>query len=172
MTMRGGSIIKNIIIIAFLIMGCEPTPQPINLGSDQCVYCRMLITDQEFGSQILNTQGRSFKFDSVECMAAFDLTDKSENIHSKWVPEFLARDNWLRAEEAYYLHSETLRSPMGLYLTSYSSREDAEQMKAEYGGEIVNYQKVLEIVRSAWLTGDRSGMNHHNSPNFNLMNDD
>jgi len=161
MTMRGGSIIKSLIIIAFLITGCEPKPQPINLGSDQCAYCRMMITEQEFGSQILNTQGRSFKFDSVECMAAYDLTEDGENMHSKWVPDFLNRDNWLRAEDAVYLHSETLRSPMGMYLTAYSSREDAGQMKAEYGGEIVDYLKVREIVRSEWLSGDRSGMNHH-----------
>ena len=161
MTMRGGSIIKTLLVTAILITGCEPKPQPIDLGSDQCSYCRMMITEQEFGSQILNKQGRSFKFDSVECMAAFDLNDDGENLHSKWVPDFLDRDTWLRAEEAVYLHSETLRSPMGLYLTAYSTREHAHEMKEEYGGEVISYESVKEVVRKEWMSGNNGQSHNH-----------
>jgi copper chaperone NosL len=161
MTMRGGSILKIFIVTAILITGCEPKPQAIELGSDQCAYCRMMITEQEFGSQVLNKQGRSFKFDSVECMAAFDLTEEQMEVHSKWVPDFLNRDTWLPAEEASYLHSETLRSPMGMYLSAYSSREDAERMKEEYGGSILSYEEVRSLVRQEWLSGNRNNHMHN-----------
>lgn len=154
--MRGGSIIKILLVTSILITGCEPKPQPIDLGSDQCAYCKMMITEQEFGSQILNRQGRSFKFDSVECMAAFDLNDDGENLHSKWVPDFLDRDTWLHAEEAVYLHSETLRSPMGLYLSAYATRNQALEMKEEYGGDVINYSRVKEIVEAEWLQNDNN----------------
>lgn len=150
------------VCLFFLLIGCEPKPQDINYGSDQCEYCRMMITEAEFGSQILNNQGRSFKFDSVECMAAFDITsDSPDNIHSLWVPDFLNRDEWLEANNAHYLHSETLRSPMGLFLSAYADRSTAEQMRDEYGGRIVDYKEVKQIVNREWLSGNHSHSMHH-----------
>jgi copper chaperone NosL len=150
--MREGSILMLLVLSVAIFMGCEPKPQNINYGSDECAYCRMMITDAEFGSQILNNQGRSYKFDSVECMTAYDLTEEGGNFHSKWVPNFLNREEWLMAENAVYLHSETLRSPMGLFLSAYLNREAAEEMKAQYGGEIVNYETVKQIIEREWLS--------------------
>ncbi len=135
-----------------VLTGCEPKPQPIQFGSDQGDYCRMMITDPQFASQILNNQGRAFKFDSIECMTAFVLTtDEQENIHSYWVPNFENPDEWLRVEDAYFLHSATLRSPMGLNLSAYADRETAEEFRQEYRGEIVGWNDVKELIRSEWL---------------------
>ncbi len=145
-----------------VLSACEPKPQPINYGSDGCEYCRMTITEPEFGSQVVNNQGRSFKFDSVECMAAYDLTtDNPENIHSLWVPNFLERDEWIEANEAVYLHSETLRSPMGLSLSAYADRASAEQMLQEHGGEIIDYNRVKEIIQEEWLSNRNMGHHSH-----------
>jgi len=161
-----GNITLITLFAALLIMlaGCEPKPQPIQFGSDQGDYCRMIITEPQFASQILNNQGRSFKFDSIECMAAYSLTaDDPENIHSHWVPNFENPDRWLQAEDAYFLHSETLRSPMGLYLSAYADRESAEKYRQEYKGEIVSWNEVKEIVRLEWLTdnGNSQHMRNH-----------
>ncbi len=152
----------SFLMSVILITGCEPKPQPIHFGSDQCDYCRMMITEQDFASQAVNNQGRAFKFDSVECMAAFDLTTEyRDNIHSLWVPDFLNRDEWLEANSAYYLHSETLRSPMGLFLSSYADNVSAVQMQQEYGGEIVDYNRVKEIVEAAWLQNGGNSRHMH-----------
>lgn len=161
--MRGWKIIALLLAASVaLLTGCEPKPKPVEFGSDQCEYCRMMITEPEFASQALNQQGRSFKFDSVECMAAFDITHEDPgNIHSKWVPDFHNTENWVESASAYYLVSETLRSPMGLYLSANSSREIAEEMKQEYGGEIMNYEQVKEIVRAEWLTNNSRQQTHH-----------
>lgn len=135
-----------------MFFACAPSPQPIHLGSDQCEHCRMLITDAEFASQLLNRQSRSFKFDSIECLAAYDLTtEEHANIHSRWVPDFLEKNVWIKAEDAIYLHSETLRSPMGLFITSYQKMDDARQMQRDYGGDILTYNDVLSLVRVRWL---------------------
>lgn len=156
-------ILSAIVVLAVFTLGCEPEPQEIVFGSEECAYCKMLISEPEFGSQILNQQGRSFKFDSIECMAAYDLTNSDSKLHSRWVPDFMNSGNWIEAGEAFYLHSETLRSPMGLYLSAYVNRGSAENMQAEYGGEILDYGRVLELVQNEWLAGNGNGpmmMNH------------
>jgi len=150
--MRG--IVKTVLILLAsvpMLIACEPEPQPVQLGSDQCEYCRMIITEPEFASQVLNNQGRSFKFDSIECMAAYNLTADQENIHSYWVPNFTDTFDWLAAEEAHYLHSETLRSPMGLFLSAYPDRESAEDYLQEYKGNLLLWDDVRDLVREAWL---------------------
>ncbi len=152
----------SFLMSVILITGCEPKPQPIHFGSDQCDYCRMMITEQEFASQAVNNQGRAFKFDSVECMAAFDLTaENRDNIHSLWVPDFLNREEWLQANSAFYLRSETLRSPMGLFLSAYADNASAGRMQQEYGGEIVDYNRVKEIVEAAWLQNGGNSRHMH-----------
>ena len=148
-------LISTLIAVATLITGCEPKPHPIELGNDQCEYCRMMITEPEFASQALNHRGRSFKFDSVECMAAFDLqTEDPDEIHSLWVPDFHNSDNWLQSTDAIYLKSESLRSPMGIGLSAYASESEAREMQAGYGGEIISYDRVKEIVEDAWLSNN------------------
>lgn len=160
--MRVGLILFLTAATAVVFMGCEPKPQPIQYGSDECAYCRMFVTDAEFASQIVNKQGRAYKFDSVECMAAYDITNEDPaNVHSKWVPNFHNRDEWVEAEIAVYLHSETLRSPMGLFISSYADRETAEEMQNEYGGDIINYNEVKKLVEQEWLqNGSGHDMNH------------
>ena len=154
---------KNVLYLLpliLLITACgEPTPQPIHIGSDTCDHCRMMISDREFASQTLNNQGRAFKFDSVECMAAFDQTNEQrDNLHSLWVPNFLLPDEWVNATEAVYLHSQTLRSPMGLFLSAYATSDDARQMQEEYGGNLLNYEEVRQLVHREWLQDGGHGM--------------
>lgn len=151
--MKGRTKITTLLAALLIVFaGCEPTPQPIQFGSDQGDYCRMLITEPQFASQILNKRGRAFKFDSIECMAAYALTEDPESFHSHWVPNFENPDEWLQAEEAFFLHSETLRSPMGLYFSAHADRETAEAFRQEYQGEIVDWSTVMDIVKKEWLS--------------------
>ncbi len=160
--MKGKTQLTTLFAALLIVMtACEPKPQPIQFGSDQGGYCRMMITEPQFASQILNNQGRAFKFDSIECLAAYSLTENGENFHSHWVPNFENPDEWLRVEEAYFLHSETLRSPMGLYLTAFSDRQTAEEFRQEYRGEIVEWNRVKEIVHAEWLSDENESQHTH-----------
>ncbi|HAC14661.1 MAG TPA: hypothetical protein DCE78_01770 [Bacteroidetes bacterium] len=141
-----------ILILVLIVSGCTPSPQPINFGSDLCEHCRMMVTDAQFGSQIVNKQSKSFKFDSVECMVAFDLKNTDpENVHSRWVPDFSNPDVWVEAEKAFYLHSDQLRSPMGMFLSAYETEEAARVLQADYGGQIISYDEVLKLVKTEWI---------------------
>ena len=40
-------------------------------GRPTCDYCRMIITEKEYGGRIKTTKGKTLIFDATECMAAF-----------------------------------------------------------------------------------------------------
>jgi len=152
--------LKNIFIllvapalIFFSFLSCERKvePVPINYGQDECEYCRMKITDPRYGSELLLKTGKAYKFDSIECLSAFYLKNKNKlEIHSLWVPDFLTK-KFIKAETAVYLHSKDLPSPMGLNLSAFKTKEELEKVKAKYGGEILDWKQVLELVKKEWL---------------------
>ncbi len=153
--------VNLILALAFAILflaACEPAPKDIMIGHDECAYCRMTISDKPYGSQIVSTTGKTWFFDSVECLAAYELTDglEQDRIHSRWVPDFENPDVWVNAQHAHYLYSEELRSPMGLNLSAYDSRADAEVNRNSYGGEVKAWRGVMELVNEAWLDGLRT----------------
>ncbi|MCH8558011.1 MAG: nitrous oxide reductase accessory protein NosL [Balneolia bacterium] len=150
--------VNLILTLAFALttlMACEPGPKDIMIGQDECAHCRMIISDKPFGSQMVSTTGKTWFFDSVECLAAYELTGglEQDRIHSRWVPDFESPDTWVNAHEAHYLYSDQLRSPMGLNLSAYENRRHAEANQNSYGGEIKAWLGVMQLVNEAWLDG-------------------
>jgi len=140
-----------LLFLSFTSCETKIEPVPINYGQDECEYCRMKITDPRYGSELILKTGKVYKFDSVECLAAYYLKNKDKmNIHSLWVPNFLTK-KFIKAETAVYLHSKNLPSPMGLNLSAFSSMEELEKIRKKYGGEVLNWKQVLDLVQKEWL---------------------
>jgi copper chaperone NosL len=137
------------VLAALVVAGCTPSPEPIHAGSDECAQCRMRIEEPRFAAQTLNDKGRSWKFDSIECMTAFLAGSAlpAAQLHSAWVADFNDPDTWLPVEEAHFLRSERLSSPMGGGLTAYGSAEAAAAARAEFGGQVLRWTalRAMEI---------------------------
>ncbi|NPA58055.1 MAG: hypothetical protein GXN94_02045 [Aquificae bacterium] len=160
--------------VVFLIgfTACEKAvqPVPINYGQDECEYCRMKITDPRYGSELLLKTGKAYKFDSIECLAAYYLKNKNNpNIHSLWVPDFLTK-KFIPAETAVYLHSKDLPSPMGLNISAFKSKEELEKVRQKYGGEVLNWEQVLQLVKKEWLEKEGQKTDHHHHHHHKDMN--
>jgi copper chaperone NosL len=140
--------------LLFIFFSCEKKeikPVPIQYGVDECEYCRMKITDPRYGSELLLKTGKAYKFDSVECLAAYYIQAKDKNkIHSLWVPDFITKE-FIPAQKAIYLHSKNLPSPMGLNISAYKTKEELEKVKAKYGGDVLSWEDVVKLVKKEWI---------------------
>jgi copper chaperone NosL len=159
-SMKRQGVVRSLCAFLALVVtvsACAVEPQPIQLGAEECSHCRMLITDRQFAGQALNTKGRAFSFDAIECLAEWVNAGESvpaAELHSVWVADFANAETWLAAEDAVFLHSEQVRSPMGMGLSAHPSREAVRRYQSELGGEILSWAEVLELV-------DRRGGHHH-----------
>lgn len=139
-----------LVLVLTAASACSPQPQPIAWGEDVGDFCRMVIVDQRYGAELVTNRGRVYKFDSVECLAGFLLAmDDTGAVHSLWVTPFQSPGDLIRIEDAIFLHSATLKSPMGANLTAF--RTDAitpEGLVSSFGGEVLDWAGVLALVSS------------------------
>ncbi len=139
---------KNLIYPALLFLilsGClNQDPAEINLHSDECAYCKMVISDAQFASQMVSDKGRSYPFDSIECMAAYAYQNQHKAEGAKfYIADYTQNSQWLLLNDATIYHSESVKSPMGLSLFALPQQQpvpaeipDAEKMD---WNETMNY---------------------------------
>lgn len=142
------------IAIALLIMlnivACQSGPEPIAYGEDNCANCMMTISDPKYGAELVSDRGKIFKFDSIECLADYSTKVDVKTIKSMWVTDFSEKGSFLNANDAKYLKSENLRSPMGLYLSAHKNREKLNSVKTEFGGDELGWNELVNYVKSKW----------------------
>ncbi len=137
-----------------LVAACSaPKPVPIVVGEDLCAFCGMQVSDPRYPAQVVTRAGKAYKFDSLECMLAFLHEGRvaAQDVHSLWVTDFGTPGRLLRAEEARYLRSGALRSPMGLNVAAFRTLGELEDVRAEVGGVEVRYADLEALVVESGL---------------------
>ncbi len=140
-------------VIAMLFIACgSHGPAEIHYGQDQCDYCKMTIADKSFGSELATAKGKVYKFDSIECLAAYQVTSKlgAEDIHSMWVTDFSQPGSFLNIDQATIIASERQKSPMGVGLVAVNSPEHATRLIEVVGGKIIPWEQVRALVAADW----------------------
>lgn len=138
-------------LLALLASACTIEPQPIHLGAEECGHCRMVISERQFAAQALTTKGRAISFDAIECLADWVRTGEevaAAELHSLWVSDFASPESWLDARDAVFLRSDEVRSPMGAGLTAHASLDAARGYQAELGGDVLDWDGVVELIGS------------------------
>ena len=151
---------RNLLLVAALaVPACSPGPQPIAYGEDVGDFCRMVIVDERYGAELVTDRGRVYKFDSIECLAGVLLAmEDTAAVHSIWVTPFQTPGQLIRIEDALFLHSPMLRSPMGANLTAFHADSiTADALVDSFGGEVLDWQAVLELVRTRPAAAGRHG---------------
>ncbi len=132
------------IAIVILTVSCKVEPEKINFGSDSCHFCKMTIVDQQHASQYITGKGKQFKFDSIECMLN-ELSDKdTSNITIFLVSDYSNPGSMINAQTATYLISTEIKSPMGAFLSSFSSEKLAKETQQKMGGDIYSWSAIKE----------------------------
>ncbi|TVZ27544.1 copper chaperone NosL [Gillisia sp. Hel_I_86] len=131
-----------LVIVALLLISCEISPQPINYGNEACEFCRMTIVDKQHAGQLVNSKGKAYNFDAIECMINYTEENKGTSHELYLINDFENPGVLINAKTATYLVSPQLPSPMGANLSGFASEGDAKRAKNQYGGELYNWEAI------------------------------
>lgn len=147
--------VQNFASFALLlsILSCSPQQESIEYGFDACEHCKMTITDSRYGSELVTDKGKVYKFDSIECLAMYITEDSRKD--ASWsmvlVTDFLKPEQFLEAQEAWYLKSESLPSPMGMGLTAFATENDVREHQSNYPGEVLHWEEIKLVVNDSHM---------------------
>ena len=131
------------------LAACQSGPEPIAYGTDNCQHCKMTISDNRYGAELVTQKGKVYKFDSIECMAGF-LNENEAGTSAKTllVTDYTTPGQLLEVNQAVFLQSEQMPSPMGMYLTAFSNNETASQFAAEKAGKLLTWEATQKLCAS------------------------
>jgi copper chaperone NosL len=126
----------------FLVTSCTIEPSEIVYGKDGCSYCKMTIVDKLHGAEVVTAKGKVYKYDAIECMINDLANYKADELGLLLVIDYGNPGVLVSAEFATYLVSENVPSPMGAFLSGFSTAADAEKVHGAQGGDLFNWPTV------------------------------
>lgn len=131
-----------ILLMTIILSSCSVETKPIAFGKDKCAYCKMGISDERFGAEVLTKKGRDYKFDDLSCMKEFlnDGLVAEEEVHSLWVIDFSKPEKLINVANSFLLHNEELKSPMGSNIAAFEDKKQLDEYFSQYAGQILTWQ--------------------------------
>lgn len=138
-----------VLLTMFTLASCGSEPEPINYGHDECEFCRMQITDNKYGAELVTDKGKIYKFDSIECMIEFSLVKNTlgDTNNKLLITDINNPGNFVDARNSVYVMNDKFRSPMGLNVTAFNGEEQVQKFISENGGEKLSWVEVIELVK-------------------------
>jgi copper chaperone NosL len=133
-------------LVAFLLNGCNATPEPIVAGKDNCYFCKMTITDAKYGAEIVTQKGKVYKFDDAHCLLAFTKakTIEEATIKDIYLADFVGTHSLVNSKESYLLQGEAIRGPMNGHVIAFKSRDSLQTVADRLNASETTWQQLIK----------------------------
>ena len=153
--------------LLLLLTGCAAgasidEPPKIIYGQDECDRCRMIINDERYAAAYMTEAGEVRRFDDIGGMFLHHV-ETAEEVHLFWVHDVESKV-WVKADEAFFVKSNALETPMGFGIAAVNSQEEAELMAAETDGKVVSFSWLMDqAVAKSLMPAHAHGHDHGNA---------
>lgn len=166
--MKKWSFLMLIILSLFVFSACgnkDIEPSKINEDTDKCDECNMAIGNNQFATQIISEDGKTYLFDDIGCMYKWIKENKKTKIAASFVRDYQTKE-WIESEKATYVYDKTVKTPMAYNVISFTNKKDAEKYINEHQGKLLTYDK---LQKHTWPVNEE--MRKMNKMNHNHMGD-
>ena len=90
-----------------------------------CAFCKMAISERQYAAQMISEDEAVMKFDDIGCMLKYQ---KANSGGARPAAVYVAHSRtkaWLNAEDAVFVRSETVKTPMGSGIIAFASTDEA-----------------------------------------------
>ena len=134
------------VLIACCLTGCDAGPEPMRYGQDECTDCKMIVSDQRFGAEVVTEKGKVFKFDDLCCMTAFLKRGgvAESDVKMRVVVDFNRPNVFIPVEQALFLKNDDLKSPMRSDCAAFATDAELQKVKEQLGaGEPARWPAIV-----------------------------
>jgi copper chaperone NosL len=136
----------SVALLSFLVMftSCRPGPEPLVLGNDQCSFCKMTISDNRFGGELLTKKGRVYKFDDAQCLLNFIGSGevKKQEIGGVYFSNFTNPHELVKSDIAFLIQSELLKGPMNGNIAAFANEDSMRLAENRYSAKSVRWNQL------------------------------
>lgn len=136
---------KALILLPFsaFLMNCAGDgPAAILWNKDQCHDCKMTISDDRFGTELITEKGRVYKFDDLSCMLRYTSENNDIAVKAFYVCDYLAKGVLIPAENASFVFSRSFKSPMRGDIAAFKTAAEAETYATKNGTKVLVWDEV------------------------------
>lgn len=137
------------LLFVALFSGCAVSGPPVlDMGKVECEFCRMNVMDAQFAAAIVTLKGRTYAFDSPECMVnqVADMRVAEEQIAGWWVSDHAHPGTLIDATKALYLASPEMHSPMNGDVGAFANEADRAAADAAMHGTLLDWKSAREFL--------------------------
>jgi copper chaperone NosL len=128
--------------LAACATGSDLRPPDIAYDHDVCDMCGMIISDPRFAAALTLADGRALKFDDPGEMFERHRQNTGQVVLAWHVHDYRSGE-WLRGEQALYVFSADLRTPMGYGIAAFAERPAAEAFARGIGGQVLGFEEAM-----------------------------
>ena len=130
---------------AFAATGCGSdalAPAALDTGHDVCAFCRMIVSDRRFASQIVAPLEEPTFFDDLGCLANY-LREAGQLPRAVVYVTDHSTLQWVRGDQAVFTRVDTPGAPMGSHVVAHASRETRAADPAARAGTPVGSRELF-----------------------------
>ncbi len=128
----------------FTLASCNTKPEAIVVGKDVCSYCKMPVSDNRFGAEVITQKGKIYKFDDAHCVLSFlrDAKFQNEKNYAVYFVDFSGNHSLMPVSKSLFLKSEALRSPMNGKVAAFNNSDSLQMAFDKYAGSKLTWSEL------------------------------
>ena len=141
---KSAAAVAPLLLLLFALGSCNTKPEAIIVGKDVCSYCKMPVSDNRFGAEVITQKGKIYKFDDAHCVLSFlrDAKFLNEKNYAVYFVDFSGNHSLMPVSKSLFLKSEALRSPMNGNVAAFNNSDSLQMAFDKYAGSKLTWSEL------------------------------
>jgi copper chaperone NosL len=136
-----------LLVCSVFLAACQQPPaRPVDIRTemDKCSNCKMGIADARYAAELVDKNGTMRKFDEVGCLVSYIKTKAPQRDYRAAFAMDYDSKEWLKGENAYFVKSEAIKTPMNAGVVAFKEKARAEAIAGQFKGQVMTFEELLK----------------------------
>lgn len=136
---------KILFFLLPVLFACNTKPKEILVGKDTCSFCKMTVSDNRFGAELVTSKGKIYVFDDEICLIEFlkQHEEIKKNKNEFYFTNFFEDHRLIPVKTAFIVKTKSHRGPMEGNYIAFANKERCDEYIKLNGGELLSWENLV-----------------------------